>query len=123
MDGFVDPSKLYPRRQRQAENLSQPCKIAMTRTAMTVFLLVRKPALLCKFAGDAAPKLLLCGQQQVLIEWIGGNRDLHPFTPAGDNRERRHPAKPSPGGTSMPSRRFAGRLPLGERKVKLARRA
>ncbi len=38
---------------------------------------------------DAAPEFLLRGQEQVLIERIGGYRDLDPFAAAGDDREHR----------------------------------
>jgi hypothetical protein len=40
---------------------------------------------------DAAPELLLRGQEEVLVKRIGGNRDLNPFAAAGDDREGRHP--------------------------------
>jgi hypothetical protein len=39
MDGFVDPSKLYPGREQQGERLTRLCKIAMAGNGMTVFSL------------------------------------------------------------------------------------
>ena len=38
---------------------------------------------------DAAPEFLFRGQQEVLIEGIGGNLDFYPFAAAGDDREHR----------------------------------
>src|SRR5271165_5886761 len=38
---------------------------------------------------DTAPELLLGGDQEVLVQRIGRNRDLRPFAPAGDDREDR----------------------------------
>src|SRR5260370_19163572 len=37
---------------------------------------------------NAAPQFFLARQQEVLVEGIGRDADLHPFSAAGDNRER-----------------------------------
>src|SRR5438132_656592 len=34
---------------------------------------------------DAAPEFLLCGQQEVLVEWISGDRNFNPLAAAGDH--------------------------------------
>ena len=36
---------------------------------------------------NAAPELLFRGQQEVLVERVGGEGDLHPFAAAGDDRK------------------------------------
>ncbi|MCK1469876.1 hypothetical protein IVB51_21615 [Bradyrhizobium sp. CW10] len=41
---------------------------------------------------NAAPKLLLDGEEQMLIERIGVDLDLNPFATAGDDREYRRGA-------------------------------
>src|SRR5438034_6885568 len=38
---------------------------------------------------DAAPKLLFCSQQEMLVKGIGRDGDLDPFPTAGDYREHR----------------------------------
>src|SRR5215831_6184349 len=40
---------------------------------------------------NAAPEFFLGREQEVLVEGIGRDGDLHPFAAAGDNRERRRP--------------------------------
>src|SRR3954451_21811146 len=49
------------------------------------------------FAGlDAAPELLLGGEQKVLIERVGVDLDLDPLPPACDDRENRAPRADHP---------------------------
>ena len=38
---------------------------------------------------DAAPELLLRGEQKMLVQRIGVDRDLDPFAAAGDDRQHR----------------------------------
>src|SRR5262249_13304362 len=40
---------------------------------------------------NAAPEFFLGREQEVLVERIGRDGDLHPFAAAGDNREHRRP--------------------------------
>src|SRR5215813_4963455 len=45
---------------------------------------------------DAAPEFFLGREQEVLVERIGWDGDLHPFAAAGDNREHRRPGVHDP---------------------------
>jgi hypothetical protein len=37
------------------------------------------------------PELLLGGQQQMLVEWIGRDFDFHPLPAPGNDRQQRGP--------------------------------
>ena len=47
-------------------------------------------------AFDAAPEFPLCGNDEMLIEWIGMGLDLNPFATPGDDRENGAPRRNDP---------------------------
>ena len=64
---------------------------------------------------DAAPELLLGGQQQVLVERIGRNRHLDPFAAAGNDRQHRGAGGGDPHIVLQLGHVFLGRTFLRER--------
>ena len=64
---------------------------------------------------DAAPELLLRGQQEVLVERIRRDADLDPFAAAGDDREHRQLGIGDPHVVLQLGHVFFGRALFGER--------
>ena len=64
---------------------------------------------------DAAPEFLLCGEEQVLIEAISGDRNLDPLAASGDDREHRQLGVGDPHVVLQLGHMFFGRPFFGER--------